>query len=100
MVTVYTIGVPEHCAKTGVMVYLTTASVDVELFTNESVILPDPDAVLPVAEPDITCDVQLYWFAPVTTGWKISRAFEQRVTDESLPTNFLMLTVSVSVSNG
>ena len=40
------------------IVYRITASVVLERFTSESIILPVPLPVLPVAEPEVTADIQ------------------------------------------
>ena len=62
-VTVYVNGVPLQVLLVGVnaygvIVYRITASVVLERFTSESIILPVPLLVLPVALPEVTADIQ------------------------------------------
>jgi hypothetical protein len=73
----------------GVIVYLTTASAVEEALISESVILPVPFALLPVADPEVTDEDQEKLLPGiVATGVKFSEIFEQMVCVEFVPVLF------------
>ena len=52
-------GLPTQPGPAGVMVYFTTPATDEEAFTNTLLMMPVPEAVLPVIVPDTIVEVQL-----------------------------------------